>query len=71
MDINILTEIINRLGFPIAMVGYFIWDRTTSSKEFRLTIDALRETIENNTLILSKLLIKLNSGELEVTDHEK
>ena len=63
MDINILTEVINTMGFPIVMVGYFIWDKTKVTNK-------LVNTIDNNNLILSKLLMKLEAGEL-VVKHEK
>lgn len=63
MDINILTEVINTMGFPIVMVGYFIWDKTKVTNK-------LVNTIDNNNLILSKLLMKLEAGEL-VVKHEE
>lgn len=64
MDINILTELINTMGFPIVMVGYFIWDKTKVTNK-------LVNTIDNNNLILSKLLLKLDEGELEVKHNEE
>ena len=63
-NINILTELINSIGFPIVMVAYFIWDKTKVTNK-------LVSTIENNNLILSKLLVKLDSGDLEVTHNEE
>lgn len=47
-----ITDIINNMGFPIAMVGYFIWDKTKITNQ-------LTEAINNNNLILQKLLVKL------------
>lgn len=64
MDINIITEVINTMGFPIVMVGYFIWDKTKVTNK-------LVNTIDNNNLILSKLLMKLDEGELEVKHNEE
>ena len=57
MDVNVITELINTMGFPIVMVGYFIWDKTK-------TTNKLTEVIENNNVILNKLLIKLGQDEL-------
>lgn len=48
MDANIIVELINSVGFPIAMVGYFIWDKTKVTNQ-------LTQAIENNTLIITKL----------------
>ena len=53
MDINTITEIISNLGFPVAMVMYFIWDK------YKVTSN-LVQAINNNNKILSMLLTKLD-----------
>ena len=53
MDLNTITEIISNLGFPVAMVLYFIWDK------YKVTSN-LVQAINNNNKILSMLLTKLN-----------
>lgn len=53
MDINTITEIISNLGFPVAMVLYFIWDK------YKVT-SGLVQAINNNNKILSMLLTKLD-----------
>lgn len=53
MDINTITEIISNLGFPVAMVLYFIWDK------YKVTSN-LVQAINNNNKILSMLLAKLD-----------
>lgn len=55
--IDIITQLINTMGFPIVMVGYFIWDKTK-------TTNKLINVIENNNTILNKLLIKLGAENL-------
>ena len=62
MDINTITEIISNLGFPVAMVLYFIWDK------YKVTSN-LVQAINNNNKILSMLLTKLNLVE-EGLDNE-
>ena len=52
-----LVQIINTMGFPIAMVCYFIWDKS------KLT-DKLVSAINNNTTIMTRLLDKLDCSEL-------
>lgn len=47
-----LIEVIKNLGFPIAMVVYFAWDKSTITNK-------LTEAVNNNTLIMEKLLTKL------------
>ena len=53
MDINEINEIISTLGFPIAMVFYFIWDK------YKVTSN-LVQAINNNNKILTMLLTKLD-----------
>ena len=53
MDLNTLTEIISNLGFPVAMVLYFIWDK------YKVTSN-LVQAINNNNKILSLILTKLD-----------
>lgn len=62
MDINTITEIISNLGFPVAMVLYFIWDK------YKVTSN-LVQAINNNNKILSMLLTKLDLVE-ECLDNE-
>ena len=54
---EILRELIAELGFPIAMVFYFIWDKTKITNQ-------LTTAINNNNVILQKLLVKLGKEEL-------
>ena len=53
MDLSTITEIISNLGFPVAMVLYFIWDK------YKVTSN-LVQAINNNNKILSMLLTKLD-----------
>ena len=62
MDLNTITEIISKLGFPVAMVLYFIWDK------YKVTSN-LVQAINNNNKILSMLLTKLDLVE-EGLDNE-
>lgn len=52
MDFETIKEIINTMGFPILMVGYFIMDKKT-------TTQALINAIENNTNVITRLCSKL------------
>ena len=53
MDLNTITEIISNLGFPVAMVLYFIWDK------YKVTSN-LVQAINNNNKILTMRLTKLD-----------
>ena len=56
-EINLLQDIVSNLGFPIVMVGYFIWDKTKVT-------NTLVKAIQDNTIVMNRLLSKLDSDEL-------
>lgn len=62
-NIELVERLLNTFGFPILMVGYFIWDKT------KLT-DKLTKAIENNNSILTRLLDKLDLSDLKVNENE-
>lgn len=47
-----IKALINELGFPVAMVIYFIWDKTKITNQ-------LTTAINNNNTLLEKLLTKM------------
>ena len=55
--VQILTDLVNNMGFPIAMVAYFIWDKTKVTNQ-------LVTAINNNNVILQKLLIIMGQDNL-------
>lgn len=55
--IDVIKECINSFGFPIVMVGYFIWDKYK-------TTSPLVKAINDNTTIIARLLTKLNADDL-------
>ena len=57
--IQILTELINTVGVPVAMIAYFIWDKTTIMKEQENAIEKMTDAINNNTMVMEKIADKL------------
>ena len=55
--VQILTDLVNNMGFPIAMVAYFIWDKTKVTNQ-------LVTAINNNNMILQKLLSVIGRDDL-------
>ena len=55
--VQMLTDLINNMGFPIAMVAYFIWDKTKVTNQ-------LVTAINNNNVILQKLLSVIGRDDL-------
>lgn len=71
---NEFVELINTIGFPIAMVMYFIWDKNKTTEKMienqnhttevlKETLNSNTESIAKNTSILEKLLYKLGIDE--------
>lgn len=56
MDVSTITGLVGSVGFPIAACIYMAYFCNTTIKE-------LRETIQNNTLIMAKIEGKLEGKE--------
>ena len=54
---EVITGIVSELGFPIAMVVYFIWDKNNTNK-------SMIKAINTQNKILNKILIKLGCYDL-------
>ena len=54
MDVNAITELVSNVAFPIAAFVMMFYSSTK-------TIEDMRNTIEENTLIMTKLAEKLDS----------
>lgn len=62
MDIATVTQIIGSLGFPIACCIALFWRSIKEDADHKEETEKLRQTIENNTLILTKLYERLGGG---------
>ena len=54
MDVSSITELVSNVAFPIAAFVMMFYSSTK-------TIEDMRKTIEENTLIMAKLVEKLDS----------
>lgn len=59
MDVSAITELVSNVAFPIAAFVMMFYSSTK-------TIEDMRKTIEENTLIMTKLAEKLDSITPEV-----
>ena len=64
MDTNALVQIISNLGFPIAMCGALFWYINKQLEMHKEETHELKQSIDNNTLIITKLYERL-------ADHEQ
>lgn len=58
MDVNVITELISNVAFPIAAFVMMFYYSTK-------TVEDMRKTIEENTLIMTKVVEKLDSLDQE------
>lgn len=67
MDLNIITQLVGSLGFPImACIGMFWYmnkereDRAKETELHKQEMDSMRQSLDNNTAALEKLAEKLS-----------
>lgn len=61
MDVQAITNIITTIGFPIAVCLICFWYINKIQESHKAEIDKLSESLNNNTLVMQKLLDKLES----------
>lgn len=64
MDANSLQSLITTVGFPIVCCGALFWYMIRESKSHKEETDKLSEALNNNTLVMTKLIERL--GEADV-----
>lgn len=59
MDVNLFSQLIGNVGFPIAcvIVMFFMWNK--EREDHKTESDKWVEAIHNNTLVMEKLLERL------------
>lgn len=63
MEINMITEFISTVGFPIAACVLMAWYFSKQDEKHDKEVGELRKAIDNNTLIITKLYERLTHGE--------
>ena len=59
MDWNILMQVVSTLGFPIVCCGFLGWYIVRTSDAHKIESDKMTEAIHNNTMVIQKLVDKL------------
>ena len=65
MDVTAITQIVSTLGFPIVMCAALFWELDKSHAQHKEEIGKLTESLNNNTVVMEKLLVKLGGGTSE------
>lgn len=63
MNIDTITQIISSFGFPVFCCVYLLWHDDKLNNQHKEEINKLTETINNNTLALTKLSDRLDNLE--------
>ena len=61
MDVNLITQIISNLGFPIACVVAMFWMLNKERDAHKAEPAELSKAIENNTNVMTQVLDKLET----------
>ena len=58
-NIDIVLNAITTVGFPIVMCGILLWYIYNSQKNHKEEVTRLTEAIQNNTVVMEKILTKI------------
>ena len=64
MDVSAIVQAISTVGFPIIMCLLFMYYIKYINDQHKDEIDKLSESLNNNTLVMQKLLDKLGGGNI-------
>lgn len=64
MDISAVVQAISTVGFPIVMCLLFMYYIKYINDQHKDEIDKLSQSVNNNTLVMQKLLDKLGGGDI-------
>ena len=64
MDVSAIIQAISTVGFPIVMCLLFMYYIKYINDQHKDEIDKLSQSLNNNTLVMQKLLDKLEGGDI-------
>lgn len=57
--VQVITQLIGSLGFPIVMCFYLIKVNKESSQDHKEEVSQLRKAVENNTMVVQRVLDRM------------
>lgn len=57
MDFSTVSQLISSVGFPIAACVALFWQMNKESTQHKEEMDALKESLNQNTLAITKLVL--------------
>lgn len=63
MDFATISQLISSVGFPIAACVALFWQMTKESERHKEEMNALKESLNQNTLAITKLVLFMQEKE--------
>ena len=60
MDIQTIISVVSSVGFPIVAACYMFYINNQQSTQHKEEIDKLRESLDNNTKVMTRICEKLH-----------
>lgn len=70
MDFSVVSQLISSVGFPIAACVALFWQMNKESTQHKEEMDALKESLNQNTLAITKLVLFMQEKEGMKPDEE-
>lgn len=70
MDFSAVSQLISSVGFPIAACVAMFWQMNRESTQHKEEMDALKESLNQNTLAITKLVLFMQEKEGMKPDEE-
>lgn len=70
MDFSAVSQLISSVGFPIAACVALFWQMNKESTQHKEEMDALKESMNQNTLAITKLVLFMQEKEEMKPDEE-
>lgn len=70
MDFSTVSQLISSVGFPIAACVALFWQMNRESAQHKEEMDALKESLNQNTLAITKLVLFMQEKEGMKPDEE-
>lgn len=70
MDFSAVSQLISSVGFPIAACVALFWQMNRESTQHKEEMDALKESLNQNTLAITKLVLFMQEKEGMKSDEE-
>lgn len=70
MDFSAVSQLISSVGFPIAACVALFWQMNRENTQHKEEMDALKESLNQNTLAITKLVLFMQEKEGMKPDEE-